>query len=65
MPDLYSNCVILDFTTPITRAQLDEIQNRLRHKPAGSIVALPQMNQIVCAEREGNVVVPTIAADEC
>lgn len=64
MSDLYSNCVIIEFDTPITLAQLDEIRDRIRHKPAGSDVAIPAVNQIVCAEREGNYAVPTIAADE-
>lgn len=63
--DLYSNCVILDFSRPITRAQLREIERRLLNNH-GAIVGLPTLRvNPVCGEREGNSVVPSIAADEC
>lgn len=57
--ELYSNCVILDFAAPITRAQLDRISELL------DTWALPRLRCTpVCGERDGNSVVPTIAADE-
>lgn len=60
--ELYSNCVILDFQAPITRAQLDFIHGVIQ----GNQGTLPPFRQPpVCAEREGNSVIPTIAADEC
>lgn len=67
MADLYSNCVILEFSAPITRAQLDQIRERVMFPRSlqSTLVDLPQLKEIVCAEREGNSVVPTIAADEC
>lgn len=65
--ELYSNCVILDFAAPITRAQLDQISERIRFPRSlqSTLVDLPPLREIVCGEREGNTVVPSIAADEC
>lgn len=66
MPDLYSNCVILEFASPITRAQLDVIREQIELTGERSVVKLPPLRQPpVCGERESNCVVPTIAADEC
>lgn len=65
MPELYSNCVILEFASPITRAQLDVIKNEINMAKYRNHILLPELREIVCAEREGNVVVPSIAADEC
>lgn len=64
MDDLYSNCVILDFAAPITRAQLDSIKSLMETEMLAH--RLPLMREHpVCGEREGNSVIPTIAADEC
>jgi hypothetical protein len=66
MPDLYSNCVILDFAAPITREQLDYIKDLINGNIHLFQVALPRLQCMpICGEREGNSVVPTIAADEC
>ena len=69
MSDLYSNCVILEFTAPITRVQLDRIGHVIHANwadiDAPPYVSLPPLKTVVCAEREGNSVVPSIAADEC
>lgn len=59
---LYSNCVILDFSVPLTRAQIEGIEAMVRI--AGKNLP-PLRERPVCGEREGNSVVPTIAADEC
>lgn len=64
MADLFSNCVILDFAGPITRAQLDTIREQIELTGHRSAVMLPTLREVVCAEREGNHVVPTIAWDE-
>jgi hypothetical protein len=64
MPDeLYSNCVILDFAAPITRGMVSIIRQRLLEEWAKD--RLPSVREVVVGEREGNSVVPTIAADEC
>lgn len=72
--ELYSNCVILDFPSPITKAQLDRIKNVVNSNRATGIIQYPMLHAIVCGERasgadlggfSGNCVVPTIAADEC
>lgn len=68
MADLYSNCVILDFDAPITKAQLNRIHVLIINDRGNrfSSVSLPRLREApVCAFRESNCVVPTIAADEC
>lgn len=62
---LYSNCVILEFASPITKAQLERIKTVVNSNRTTGIVQYPMLHAIVCAEREGNSVVPTICADEC
>lgn len=66
--ELYSNCVILDFQASITRAQLDRIKAVIENNftDFADYVELPPFRQPpICGERDGNSVVPTIAADEC
>lgn len=60
------NCVILEFASPITLAQRDRIKqiiedNSANHFPSAR---LPNLNQIVVADRVGNTAMPTIAWDE-
>ena len=60
--ELYSNCVILDFAAPITRAQLEFITAMI-NSSAGHLPLL--RCHPICGEKDGNTVVPAIAADEC